>query len=161
MKLTDVIKSDMIKAGLSKSQVDNKGFQMCFEYLTSDDGKIIIDEIQRQINELEKKTEDIKRMTKESETIFWELRKDKDNFSNLDERAKSAIALYTSMLQANKKYCEILHNSGGWAKSIFDMDKAIENASYVVYAYLGGQARRIYEAGFALDPQNKEVEDAT
>ena len=62
----------------------------------------------------------------------------KDHDSITEDRAKNLVALYGALLAMNEK-------AGA------EPTDAVRNAGYVVYAYLGGQAKR--EVTYTAEPQ--------
>ena len=64
-----------------------------------------------------------------SETLLSVAEAQKEHGSITDDRAKNVVALYGALLSMNER-------AGA------DPADAVRNAGYVVYAYLGGQAKR-------------------
>ena len=70
-----------------------------------------------------------------------------NDMKNMDEKALSAFTLYASLIKIGKKTIEEMYKNSFGLRSDNDdhINKMLESIGYIVYAYLGGQARRIYE----------------
>ena len=58
-----------------------------------------------------------------------------------ENKAKNTLALYASILALNEK----IH---------VNPDKSAESAGYILYAYLGGQAKREYGSPLSINEKN-------
>ena len=102
-----------------------------------EDGKMLIREAKQQVaemqatvaalrNEYNDLTTKIKQL---SDNVLAAIEAQKEFGSITDEKARNAIALYSALLGMNQRVGA-------------DGTEAVRNAGYVMYAYLGGQARR-------------------
>ena len=69
------------------------------------------------------------KITQLSDNVLAAIDAQKEFGSITDERARNAVALYSALLGMNQR-------------AGTDGTEAVRNAGYVMYAYLGGQARR-------------------
>lgn len=134
--------SELMKRGLNKSQANAKSITTIAELLASDNGKAadryVSDRcnfmIARAESELKKMRETHAKLSDEVESIsktILAIEKSQKEWGEIsDQKAKNAISLYAALLAISKEY-------GG---------TDIEGAGYMVYAFLGGQARRIFES---------------
>lgn len=82
------------------------------------------------VNDLKKEYTDLKRKVEGlSDTLLAISEAQKEHGVITDEKARNVVALYAALLTMGEK-------AGA------DAEDAVRNAGYVVYAYLGGQARR-------------------
>ena len=102
-----------------------------------DDGKMLIREAQGQVAEMRQLVNDLRKEYAElkrkieglSDTLLAISEAQKEHGVITDEKARNVVALYAALLTMGEK-------AGA------DAEDAVRNAGYVVYAYLGGQARR-------------------
>lgn len=135
--MTEELILQLIAAGLSKQQARSAVAEKITNYYMNDDGKILIAEAKRQVDEMRSVLDDLKR-------DYYELKQAMQNVSGAilgireaqgqygevtDDKAKNVIALYAALLSMNQK--------AGASPS-----ESIANAGYTMYAFLGGQARR-------------------
>ena len=135
--MTEELILQLIAAGLSKQQARSAVAEKITNYYMNDDGKILIAEAKRQVDEMRSVLDDLKR-------DYYELKQAMQNVSGAilgsreaqgqygevtDDKAKNVIALYAALLSMNQK--------AGASPS-----ESITNAGYTMYAFLGGQARR-------------------
>lgn len=135
--MTEELILQLIAAGLSKQQARSAVAEKITNYYMNDDGKILIAEAKRQVEEMRSVLDDLKR-------DYYELKQAMQNVSKAilgireaqgqygevtDDKAKNVIALYAALLSMNQK--------AGASPS-----ESIANAGYTMYAFLGGQARR-------------------
>ncbi len=132
----DLIKL-LMAAGLNKQQAGSVTAETCAEVFMRDDGKALIAEAKRQVSEMRsmvielqrKHFEEMTQLRNISSTLSG-LAEAKENYGDVaDEKARNVVALYAALLSMNEK-------TGASA------EEAVKSASYVVYAYLGGQAKR-------------------
>ena len=135
--MTEELILQLIAAGLSKQQARSAVAEKITNYYMNDDGKTLIAEAKRQVDEMRSVLDDLKR-------DYYELKQAMQNVSGAilgireaqgqygevtDDKAKNVIALYAALLSMNQK--------AGASPS-----ESIANAGYTMYAFLGGQARR-------------------
>ena len=89
-----------------------------------------VSEMQRTVNQLKMDYGELKKKIESvSDTLLAISEAQKDHGEVTEEKAKNLIALYGALLTMNEK-CGA------------EGPEAVHNASYVAYAYLGGQAKR-------------------
>ncbi len=135
--MTEDLKERLIAAGLTKQQASSATAETLVRLFMSDDGKALIHEAHKQVSEMQKL---VIRLHHDYNAIIDKMNTVSDNILSItaaqdeygtitDEKAKNVVALYAALLKMNEK-------AGA------DGADAVRNASYVVYAYLGGQAKR-------------------
>ena len=135
--MTDILIQKLISQGLTKAQATSRTAEVVVDTLIQQDGKILVAEANNQVREM---SELVKRLKKEYDALQYAIEENckilksiyevQNDYGEVgDARAKTVIALYASLLNLNSKYCR-------------DGGQIIENAGYVTYAYLGGQAKR-------------------
>lgn len=137
MLMTDDLVRQLMAAGLSKQQASSVTAETLVRLFMKEDGKILIKEAQRQVTEmlalvdgLKAEYDGLMRQFHElSETLLSVAEAQKEHGSITDDRAKNVVALYGALLSMNER-------AGA------EPADAVRNAGYVVYAYLGGQAKR-------------------
>lgn len=135
--MTDELKERLMAAGLTKQQASSATAETLVRLFMSDDGKILIHEAHQQVSEMQKLVIKLhhdyntimEKMGAVSDTILSITETQNEYGAITDEKAKNVVALYAALLNMNEK-------AGA------DGSDAVRNASYVVYAYLGGQAKR-------------------
>lgn len=128
--------------GLTDAQMQTKTATSLIRYFTSEEGKALaLDEAKAQVSamailalslkrEHEKTIKEIENLREAFRAIMEvEEKKEEYKVEAMDDRAKNAIIMFSTMLSMSKKQgC--------------DGAESVKNASYCVYAYLGGQAKR-------------------
>ena len=135
--MTDDLKERLMAAGLTKQQASSATAETLVRLFMSDDGKILIREARQQVSEMRELVLSLRhdynsvmeKMNAVSATILSITEAQSEYGAITDEKAKNVVALYAALLSMNEK-------AGA------DGSDAVRNASYVVYAYLGGQAKR-------------------
>ncbi len=135
--ITDQMKEKLIAHGLSKQQVTSATAEAVINALMNDDEKTLIQEAKNQVTEMEKLINslryeyiELKNKIDNMAGILTDILKVQEEYgATTDEKAKNAIALYATLIKINERV-------GGKDSDI------INNAGYVTYAYLSGQARR-------------------
>ncbi|MBR2208096.1 MAG: hypothetical protein IJ859_04725 [Synergistaceae bacterium] len=128
--ISNEMKNQLMTLGLTKQQSESVTADVIINRLMNDDGKMLIQEAKNQVEELSKQhSELMQKMSTISRMLFdiLEIQKEFGNVS--DDKAKTTIALYATLIEVGKR---------AGATGI----DAVTNAGYVTYAYLGGQARR-------------------
>lgn len=144
--MTDDLIRRLMAAGLSKQQASSVTADTLVRLFMQDDGKILIKEAQRQVSEMQELVADLKaeynelkqKISAVSDSLLAITEAQKDHGSITEDRAKNLVALYGALLAMNEK-------AGA------EPTDAVRNAGYVVYAYLGGQAKR--EVTYTAEPQ--------
>ena len=135
--MTDDLVRQLMAAGLSKQQASSVTAETLVRLFMKEDGKILIKEAQRQVTEMQALVDGLKaeydsllqKFRDVSETLLSVTEAQKEHGSITDDRAKNVVALYGALLSMNER-------AGA------EPADAVRNAGYVVYAYLGGQAKR-------------------
>ncbi|MBQ4430121.1 MAG: hypothetical protein II877_01360 [Synergistaceae bacterium] len=135
--ITEEMKEHLMKMGLTKQQVESKVAETLFNILMTEDGKTLIQEARLQVNEmsnivisLSKEYNELKEKIDAVAGALLDIAKAQEEHGALtDEKARNALVFYSALLKMNE--------SAGARGS-----ESVENAGYVTYAYLGGQARR-------------------
>lgn len=135
--MTEDLIRRLIAAGLSKQQASSVTAETLVNLFMPDDGKMLIreakgqvDEMRQLVNNLRKEYAELKRKIEGlSDTLLAISEAQKEHGVITDEKARNVVALYAALLTMSEK-------AGA------DAEDAVRNAGYVVYAYLGGQARR-------------------
>ena len=135
--MTDDLKNRLIAAGLTKQQASSATAETLVRLFMDDDGKTLIHEACQQVLEMQNLVLSLRhdynsvleKMSAVSDTILSITKAQSEYGTITDEKAKNVIALYATLLSMNEK-------AGA------DGLDSVRNASYVVYAYLGGQAKR-------------------
>lgn len=137
MEMTDDLIRQLIDAGLTKQQASSVTAKTLVNLFMQEDGKILIQEARRQVSEMQNMVKSLKqeydglkkKMQSVSDTILSITEAQKEHGIITDEMAKNIVALYAALLDMNDK--------AGAAP-----DESVRNAGYILYAYLGGQAKR-------------------
>lgn len=145
--MTDDLMRKLMAAGLSKSQATSVTAETLVKLFMPDDGKALIAEAQRQVAEmhetvrkLQQDYSDLKKDIDSISQVLLSVKDAQDVYGSVSEdKAKEIIALYGALLSMNQK--------AGVSAS-----ESVQNAGYIVYAYLGGQAKR--EISY-IAPENK------
>lgn len=135
--MTDDLVKQLIAAGLTKQQATSVTAETLTQLFMKEDGKLLIKEAHRQVTEMQALLDDLKseydglilKINSISETLLAVFKSQKEHGEIKDSRAKDVVALYGALLSMNE-----------YAGA--DANDSIRNAGYVVYAYLGGQAKR-------------------
>ena len=135
--MTDDLKKRLIAAGLTKQQATSATAETLVRLFMNDDSKILIHEAKQQVTEMRELVcrlqQDyyslLEKMKSVSDTILSITEAQNEYGTITDNKAKTVLALYAALLSMNEK-------AGA------EGAEAVRNASYVVYAYLGGQAKR-------------------
>ena len=135
--MTDDLIRRLITAGLTKQQASSTTAETLVRLFMPEDGKMLIREAKQQVAEMQatvealrKEYDDLSAKIKQiSDNVLAAIDAQKEFGSITDEKARNAIALYSALLGMNQR-------AGA------DGMEAVRNAGYIMYAYLGGQARR-------------------
>lgn len=135
----------LISEGLTKTQATSITAETVLKICMPNDGKLLIKEAHHQVEKMQQMVQDS--ITKEIEALgstFEAVVKAKEQYGEVtDEKAKTVISLYGALLEMTKK------------TGVKGVD-AINNAGYIVYAFLGGQARR--DITFCSDGESNKKE---
>lgn len=137
--MTDELIRRLMAAGLTKQQANSVTAETLVQFFMKDDGKLLMREAQLHVAEMQKTVEMLKKdytdlkqkITGLSDNLLAITEAQKDYGTIVDEKAKTVLALYAALIGLNEKA-----GASG--------DEAVRNAGYIVYAYLGGQAKRDY-----------------
>lgn len=146
--MTEELIRQLIAAGLTKQQARSVLAEKITNLYMNDDGKILIAEAKRQVDEMKTQVENLKRdyyelkhSMEQVSTAILGIQEAQNEFGAItDDKAKNVVALYAALISMNQK--------AGASSS-----ESVTNAGYVMYAYLGGQARR--DVSYAKEPKNE------
>ena len=135
--ITEQMKEQLMAIGLTKQQAASATAEAVVNYLMNDDGKILIQEAQNQVTEMQELVNSLRReflqLKKKIETVAGTLldiaQAQEEHGAFTDEKARNAVALYGAIINMNER---------AGAKGA----ESVNNAGYVTYAFLGGQAKR-------------------
>lgn len=135
--MTDELVRRLMAAGLTKQQANSVTAETLVNLFMNDDGKTLIAEARRQVAEMSKTVrlltkdyEDLKAKIDSIAGTLITINEAQEQYGSVsDEKAKNIIALYAALLSMNRKA-----GSSG--------PDSVINAGYILYAYLGGQAKR-------------------
>lgn len=135
--MTDDLIRRLIAAGLTKQQASSTTAETLVRLFMPEDGKMLIREAKQQVSEMQATVASLRkeydnltvRIKQLSDNVLAAIEAQKEFGSITDEKARNSIALYSALLGMNQR-------AGA------DGTEAVRNAGYVMYAYLGGQARR-------------------
>ena len=135
--MTDDLIRRLIAAGLTKQQASSTTAETLVRLFMPEDGRMLIREAKQQVAEMQATVAALRneyndltaKMKQLSDNVLAAIEAQKEFGSITDEKARNAIALYSALLGMNQRVGA-------------DGTEAVRNAGYVMYAYLGGQARR-------------------
>ena len=135
--MTDDLIRRLIAAGLTKQQASSTTAETLVRLFMPEDGKMLIREAKQQVTEMQATVAALRseyndltgKIKQLSDNVLAAIEAQKEFGSITDEKARNAVALYSALLGMNQR-------AGA------DGTEAVQNAGYVMYAYLGGQARR-------------------
>ena len=135
--MTDDLIRRLIAAGLTKQQASSTTAETLVRLFMPEDGKVLIREAKQQVTEMQATVAALRseyndltgKIKQLSDNVLAAIEAQKEFGSITDEKARNAVALYSALLGMNQR-------AGA------DGTEAVRNAGYVMYAYLGGQARR-------------------
>ena len=130
MKLSNDMIMRLMAAGLTKAQATSTAAEVAVNLFMPDEGKALMAEAKKQVDEMRQQAFTIKRDIASCSETLKAIGEAKDKYGQItDERAIQAIALYGALLQINERQG-------------VEGDESVKSAGYIVYAYLGGQARQ-------------------
>lgn len=143
--VSDELKAMLVANGLNKTQADSKTVQLVVDFLSTPDQKVLManaEAVMRQANAIVDEMRrnqilldsEIRHMKNEISSILEMMKAFSETGEITDEKAKNALALYTAIASVG----------------------TTEQASYIVYAYLGGEARQIIAPDFKDEKDNKK-----
>lgn len=135
--LSDDMIKRLIASGISKQQANSSTADVVANFFMNEDEKTLIREARIQVDEMKNLVEDLrveffslKKKIEETAGFLLDVVKIQRERGELsDERAKNALIFYAAILEMNAR-------AGARGK------ESVDNAGYVTYAYLGGQAKR-------------------
>ena len=135
--MTEDLIRRLIAAGLTKQQASSTTAETLVRLFMPEDGKMLIREAKQQVTEMQATVAALRseyndltgKIKQLSDNVLAAIEAQKEFGSITDEKARNAVALYSALLGMNQR-------AGA------DGTEAVRNAGYVMYAYLGGQARR-------------------
>lgn len=131
MKLSNDMIMRLMAAGLTKAQATSTAAEVAVNLFMPDDGRALMAEAKKQVDDMRKVAFELRSKIAEYSDTLTAIVEAKEKYGQItDERAIQAIALYGALLRINE------------AKGVEGGESA-KSAGYIVYAYLGGQARQI------------------
>ncbi len=135
--MSDEIVKQLISAGLTKQQATSVTAQTLVDVLQSEDSKMLVQETKRKVDEMVAMVEDARekhmRLVGEISQLSQSLLaigEAQDKYGEItDEKARICVAMYGALLTMNKRAGATGNDS-------------VTNASFIMYAFLGGQAKR-------------------
>ena len=135
--LSSKLIEQLISAGLTKQQATSVTAEAVTNFLMNEDGKKLIQEAQWQVSEMQALVNELKssyvelqkKIADVSQELLSIIKAQAEYGGVTDEKAKNVVALYAALLKMNE-------DTGAKPADI------VNNAGYVVYAYLGGQAKQ-------------------
>lgn len=135
--LDEKIIQTLVAAGLTEQQAKTKTAEVLLNMNTPDVMTVAVKNAEIQLANINEaahkamaKLDDIKYQTREMSEVIKGAVEAQDKYGEVtDEKAKTVIALYGALLEMGRKLgC--------------DCDRNLESAGYIMYAFLGGQAKR-------------------
>lgn len=135
--LDEKIIQTLVAAGLTEQQAKTKTAEVLLNMNTPDvmsvavkNAEIELAKIRSDVNSARARLEEIRTQASEMSKTIQCVADAADKYGEItDERAKTVIALYGALLDMGEKLgC--------------DCDRNLESAGYIMYAFLGGQAKR-------------------
>ena len=135
--MTEDLIRQLIAAGLTKQQATSVTTQKLVNVFMKEDGKILISEAKRQVDEMRSLLANLKQdyynLKKELESVSKSIigiRDAQEQYGEItDDKAKNVVALYSALISVGQ--------SAGASPS-----ESVNSASFTMYAFLGGQAKR-------------------
>ncbi len=145
--MTDDMIRRLLAAGLNKQQAYSTTAETLVNLFMPEDGKMLIREARLQVEEMKKTVHDLKteysdlkaKISQVSSTIQSVIEAQEKYGEIKEDEARNAIALYGALLAMNER----VGASGA---------DSVKNAGYILYAYLGGQAKR--EISYSYDSED-------
>jgi hypothetical protein len=139
--------------GLTTNQIKSNACQKTIEAIMPDDMSALLEYFRTQMNDTVQNANkqmnelhvNCMKFEKTISALSDSFAQTTTDLAKMDERAMSAFVLYSSVLKASMSVL----NGNSFRRDVIDDAniEAIKTAGFIVYAYLGGQARRIYEGG--------------
>lgn len=149
--MTENLINTLMALGLTRQQAScTTAEKITKYYMTEAGGAAILDEAGRQVDrmgqlckELQLKHASIVRQMEEVAGTLQALTEAQEQYGAItEEKAKNAVALYAALISVAQK-------AGA------DGEDSVQNAGYILYAYLGGQAARNINPGDSKDQSNR------
>ena len=152
--ITEQMKGQLMAIGLSKQQVSSATADAIVNYLMNEDEKALIQEARNRVAEMysivTSLREEYSMLKQKIETVAGTLlditKAEAEHGIITDEKAKNAVAMYGAIIKMNER---------AGAKGA----DSVNNAGYVTYAYLGGQAKRDIRYDQSRDGENSRYAD--
>lgn len=147
-KLSPEMIQYLVKHGVDKSSAQNVTARKVVNALMNDEENALMQEAVRQVEQMKSDYESIRKCIEDIGEVVNALAQTTKEFGKAtDEKAINALVMYGAMIKMNSSVGEKTYGNYGDYKPV-DPNTIIKAASYCVYAYLGGQARRIYGEEF-------------
>ena len=147
--ISEQMKDKLIAIGLSKQQATSATAEAVVNFLMNEDEKTLLQEARLQVQEMRNIVATLRHDYENIDYNFQKLAGFLRDIVNAqeehgyltDEKAQNAVALYAAILNMNER-------AGAHGAD------SVDNAGYVTYAYLGGQARRDIHYDILSDQNN-------
>ena len=134
--------------GLTKAQATSTTAKTCINVLMQEDGKALMAEAREQVkmmaetvNSLREDYAELAGKLQGISELLLAVKDAQEEYGTIsDEKARTVLALYAALLSLHKK-------EGA------NVENAVQNVGYVMYAFLGGQARR--DVDYVLQDESK------
>ena len=149
-RLTPEVISYLIERGVDKTAASSAAAKKIVDALMDEGQKVVIEEAEAQVLAMRKIVSDCKseylrvqKCIEDIDQFTKDVRAAQDEHGELtDERAKNAVTMYAALMKMNSAaYADARNNC---RSTEINPNQIVKAASYCVYAFLGGQARRIY-----------------
>ena len=135
--MTDDMVKRLMSAGLTKQQATSVTAETLVDMFMDKDSRVLIMEARQQVSEMKKMVNglkdeyrDLMKKMEEAAGILTAVTETQKEYGDItDDKAKTVVALYAALLSMNNRIGA-------------NPSESVRNAGYVLYAYLGGQARR-------------------
>lgn len=135
--ITDDMVKQLMSAGLTKQQATSATAETLIDLFMDEGSKVLVMEARQQVSEMKKmlnslrdEYRDLMNKMEEAAGILAAVSETQKEYGEItDEKAKTVVALYAALLSINNRIGA-------------NPTESVRNAGYVLYAFLGGQARR-------------------
>lgn len=135
--ITDDMVKQLMSAGLTKQQATSATAETLIDLFMDEGSKVLVMEARQQVSEMKKmlnslrdEYRDLMKKMEEAAGILAAVSETQKEYGEItDEKAKTVVALYAALLSINNRIGA-------------NPTESVRNAGYVLYAFLGGQARR-------------------
>ena len=135
--ISDDMVRQLMSAGLTKQQATSATAETLIDLFMDEGSRVLVMEARQQVAEMKKmlnslkdEYRDLMKKMEEAAGILAAVSETQKEYGEItDEKAKTVVALYAALLSINDRIGA-------------NPTESVRNAGYVLYAFLGGQARR-------------------